>query len=344
MEKRTISLDEVLTASWKRMVELLFRPFDFQYWLIIGFCAWMTILIYDLGSIQQRLFESLMRNQVQIESFSRAVENIFRGSDGTFWERLWQELGPFTGVICFAIGIYVAYLILCLVVEWIRCRFEFVLLSNLLRGTREIRKPWREFGRIGNSYFWGNFLFGCMEYVVIIAGMAILAPQFIAWTKELMAAGTFIMPGAGIWIGFGVMIFVLMAVEYYKWFFYQLLIPIMYRDKLTFLSGLRIMNRLIWKHFWVCFLYYLVILIVWFGFIIAVLVASVLTCCLFLLLLIYVPYIRTLLILPLWIFFRLLGVRFLAELDPRETEPTPGGESAPGEGEESSSSELLPEP
>ena len=341
MEKRAISLDQVLTASWKRMVGLLFKPFDFKKWLILGFCAWMTILIYDLASIQQRILEPMFQNLEQSESFNQTVHNIFKGTEGTLWSRLLQELEPYTGIICLIAALYIGYLILCLVVYWVRCRFEFVLLANLLRGTQEVRNPWREYRKIGNSYFIGSFLVNCLVFLYYMVILAILMPMLIAYLTEL-AAGEVSLPGPGIWICLGILLVSAIILGYYMWFFYQLLIPIMYRDKLTFRQGLRVMNRLIWKHFGICFLYYLVIMVVWFGFLIAVLAASALTCCIFLLLLTSVPYIRAVIVLPFWVFFRLLGFRLLEELDPRDPEPESG--SGPLPEPESVPKEIPAEP
>lgn len=332
MEKRTISLDKVLTDSWKRMVQLLFRPFNFKYWLIISFCAWMTILVYDLASFQQRILNLVFAPLHDSESFKNAVQYIFKGNDGTWWDRLLQELEPYTGIICLIVGIYFAYLLLCLVIYWIRCRFEFVLLSNLLRGTQEIRNPWREHRKIGNSYFIGSFLVNCIVFLYYLVILAILAPQLVSYVKELFDNDGVVLPGPGVWICVGILTVSGILISYYMWFFYQLLIPIMYRDNLTFLQGLRVMNRLFWKRFGVCFLYYLVIMVVWFGFFVAILIASGLTCCIFFLILTNVPYVRAVIVLPFWVFFRLLGVNFLEELDPREPEPGPRIEATPGEG------------
>ena len=114
MGKRQISLDKVLNDSWKRMVQLLFRPFDFKFWLIIGFCAWMTILSIDLGSLMSRIVTPFFETMEQSVSVENAVHHVLKGTDGTFWSRLLQELEPATGIIWLVAGIYVVYLLLCL--------------------------------------------------------------------------------------------------------------------------------------------------------------------------------------------------------------------------------------
>lgn len=332
MGKRQISLDKVLNDSWKRMVQLLFRPFDFKFWLIIGFCAWMTILSIDLGSLMSRIVTPFFETMEQSVSVENAVHHVLKGTDGTFWSRLLQELEPATGIIWLVAGIYVVYLLLCLAAYWIRCRFEFVLLANLLRGTQEIRKPWQEYRKIGNSYFIGSILVNCIVFLYYVVILAVLTPQLIVYAGEISTHNELVLPGPGIWICAGLLMVSTIVISYYMWFFYQLLMPIMYRDNLTFRQGIRVMNRLVWKHFGICFLYYLVMMVVLLGGIIAFGVVSGLTCCIYLLVVTNVPYVRAILVLPFWVFFRLIGPRFLAELDPREPEPDSRDGVAAGEG------------
>lgn len=324
MTKRHISLDKVLTGSWEQMVRLLFKPFEFERWLILGVCAWMVMLVYDLGSILGHFFDRFSTDPETMTRLAGAVGKIAGGTEGSLFERIIQETGFAAGTLYLIAGAYGIYLLLCVVLYWVRCRFEFVLLANLLRGTGEIRKPWREFRAEGNSYFWWTLLISCAVFAVNMAFLAGTAFQAVPWVKDLSNTHQISLPGTGLWCWAGAWMVVALILNYYCWFFYQLLIPIMYRDKLTFGEGIRIMNRLFWKRFWICFLFYLVMMIVICGFIVLVAAASCVTCCIFFLLLTNVPYVRALLVLPLWVFYRLIGVAFLEELDPREPEPGEG--------------------
>ena len=218
MGKRQISLDKVLNDSWKRMVQLLFRPFDFKFWLIIGFCAWMTILSIDLGSLMSRIVTPFFETMEQSVSVENAVHHVLKGTDGTFWSRLLQELEPATGIIWLVAGIYVVYLLLCLAAYWIRCRFEFVLLANLLRGTQEIRKPWQEYRKIGNSYFIGSILVNCIVFLYYVVILAVLTPQLIVYAGEISTHNELVLPGPGIWICAGLLMVSTIVISYYMWF------------------------------------------------------------------------------------------------------------------------------
>ena len=41
---REISVTEAIEPAYDRMKRMLFQPFDFSKWIIIGFCAWLASL------------------------------------------------------------------------------------------------------------------------------------------------------------------------------------------------------------------------------------------------------------------------------------------------------------
>jgi len=222
-----------------------------------------------------------------------------------------------------AVFLLIGFIVLCL---WLRGRFEFIFLDNLMQNRNAIRKPWREFKSLGNSYFVGTLIF----LAVIMAGNLLFAAAgsglALSWLSECAAVRHLVGFGLGriygaVLLGTGWAIFSFLLGLYF-WFFFYLLVPVMYRERIGFREGLRKMNSLIFHHFGTCLLFWLMMLIVQFGFGLVLVVASIATCCIFGFLL-GLPYVGSVLLLPYWTFLRLAGVEFLEQLDPRREPPVP---------------------
>ena len=41
MNCNPVTIGEAVSAAWKRMVQVLFRPFDLTKWITWGFCIWV---------------------------------------------------------------------------------------------------------------------------------------------------------------------------------------------------------------------------------------------------------------------------------------------------------------
>lgn len=330
MADRHISLDRVLTSAWKSMVRILFKPFSLERWLALGFCCWMLTLGGEMGNIANfypRPAYSHSSGNTVARNWER-LDHVLNGNDAPFLQRLAAELGiEHSTLSLWIIGIAALLLLsaaLVVLFYWLRSRFEFIFLDNLMNDRHEIKRPWREFKALGNSYFAGSLIF-----VVLILGFNLLILGFGAglvcsWLSECAAVRHLVGFGETriLWallLGGG-WFFISCAIGLYFWFFFYLLVPIMYRERIGFSQGLRRMNSLFLRHFWSCVLFWLVMLIVQFGFGLAVLVAGLATCCL-LFLLIGLPYVGAVLMLPYWTFLRLAGVELLKELDPRPEPP-----------------------
>ena len=328
MADRHISLDRVLTRAWTRMVQILFRPFSIERWLMLGFCCWMLSLSGDISTILNIGSNALSHDAADTASHApadklAALDNVLNGTDGSFLQRLGTELlwepAAVQGWSLF-IGIAAPLIVILLVVcYWLYCRFEFVFLDDLMRDSTEIRKPWNEFRSIGNSYFAGSLLVTAALFLFNLLFFFLAGSVVLDWLKECGAAREWLAFGASrvyslLFLG-GAWFLISLVAGIYIWFFYFLLVPIMYRDRVGFSEGLRRMNALFRRRFWICLLFWLMMLVILFGFGICLLIGYVLTCCL-LGFLLGIPYVRAVILLPYWTFLRLSGVELLEELDP----------------------------
>ena len=234
--------------------------------------------------------------------------------------------------------IFILLLVLC---YWVSSRFFFVFLDDLIQEKNEIRRPWREFREIGNSYFLGSL--GFLILISAINLLLVATGGFIVWSwlSECAAARHLVAFGSGrigqtLLLAGGLFV-ISLVIGFYYWFLYYLLIPIMYRERIGFCAGIRYMNHLFLKHFGSCFLFWLMMLVVQFGLAAVLAVVMMLTCGLFSFI-IGLPYIRGVAFLPWFAFLQLTGVELLEELDPRPQPPPEPEAAEPAEPEEAAPS------
>ncbi len=337
MADRHISLDRVLTSAWKSMVRILFKPFSLERWLALGLCSWMLTLGGEAGGNFGNFFPRPAppntSGKTAAQSWER-LDHVLNGTDAPFLRRLAAELGIQDSTLYLWIvgiaGFLILVLVLIVLFSWLRSRFEFIFLDNLVHDRHEIKRPWREFKALGNSYFVGSLIFMLLllAFNLLVAGTG--AGIVCSWLSECAAARHLVGFGSSRILGTilltGSWFLISCAVGLYIWFFFYLLVPIMYREQVGFKEGLRRMNGLFRHHFWNCVLFWLVMLIVQFGFGLAVLAVGLATCCL-LFFLLSLPYIGAVVMLPYWTFLRMAGVELLEELDPRP-QPPPEPEAA----------------
>ncbi len=295
MNKPRVSIDQVISNAWQSTKCTLFTSFSIERWFLLGFCCWMVTLVDDLSTA--------------FNLFQNFFPPLLAASPSVF-------IGVLGGIILLAwIGGIAAF--------WLRSRFEFIFLDNLLTGNDGIREPWREFRESGNSFFWGYILFT----VLVCIGHAFLLglPGALGyfWISSYEIPSDFFALGE---IRMWVLIVLLLiwgaysiVTGFYFWYLFFLLVPIMYRDRVNFFEGFRRMHYLIACNLGKCILFCLMIAIILFGIMTVVIIAGVITCCV-LWVLLGVPYIRAVLLLPVWTFLRFSGVALLQALDPREPE------------------------
>ncbi len=329
MTSSPVSVTKILGNGWNRMVQTLFEPFDMKKWFILGFCAWLATLGGSFGNgpgggnFPGNLAEKSSANGNGAVSFWNSLDYVLNGEDGWIFSRLIEEAGWDPNVVSIVVAVSVAAIVLIIalsiVVYWLHCRFSFMFLANLARDTQQISEVWTEFKRSANSYFKGTLLFYVIGTVVFLILFALAVLPFYDWLKESAAAHEFVALGgvrlSGL-IGCSVIIVVLsIGWGFYTWFFNQLLVPIMYRDGLLFREGLARMNRFLCQRFWTLLFYWFLVNLTMFGLMLCVGIAGILTCCI-LFILIAVPYIGAVVLLPLSVFNRFLGIELLDALDP----------------------------
>ena len=298
-----VSCRAAVSPAWQRMKTMLFRPFSLGKWFTLGVSAWLATLGEGGGS-----------------SFSGNA-NDFRKQQGTTgpgqvdFNEVMEPIREFMSrygehVLMIAIALVVVGIALGLFVTWLRARGKFMFLDNVATNRSEISSPWREFSQHGNSLFWWYVLYGlaCLLVFAILMGMA-----FLAVVLPFMRAGTFVrsaIPSIAL-IG-TVWLIVSVIVAYISRFVEDFVIPISYHCDLTIMEAwgkFRTIFRANRGGFVIYGLFYL-------------LLGIAATACIFLFVLatccvggciMAIPYVGTVIMLPVTVFFRAYSLEYLSQ-------------------------------
>lgn len=293
MEPMTYSIRywQPLERAFDRMRRILFEPFDLVTWMVLGFSAWLATLGSgnagggNLGSAPSDIGDS----------FGNAASSLF---DNMF----------LFGLVGLA-GVVVLALIAALL--WLSSRGKFIFLDNVVHEKAEVSDPWRQYKRLGNSLFLWRAAFVGIVIAVVAAGALIPAiPAALVSGGSFEDLSIFAMTSWGIF--FGLIVFCVIVISLFVTLFLDaFVVPIMYRFDLSATQAWK--NLLPWlkAHPGNFILYGFFVLLLTLGFAIVSMLACLLTCCIAAL-----PYIGTVVLLPLWVTYRYLSLEWLAQFDP----------------------------
>ena len=294
------------SLAYQRMKKILFSPFNLNRWFTIGFCAWLAMLGNNGSSGN---FPSNSMSPEEMATFKEWLTNPL-------------ILSIIAGVIIFCLAIGIVFC-------WLRSRGDFMLLQRIYQPDETISACWRRSKDLGHSLFlWriGFFAISCLTLILfgIIAYhtffATLLTPGF-QWDISLLPiALTLLM----------VLLLILMTIHLVIILLWDFVVPIMYWGGLPTTKAWAPVITLCSQHPIAVTIYFLLMAVWWLVAAITILFLAFGTCCIGFLLLI-IPYIGTVALLPMYIFFRAYPIYFLAQWRPDliptpealETPPTP---------------------
>ncbi len=296
-----------VSRSIQRMKELLFQPFDFEKWLVLGFTAWLAGILDGGGT----------------SGSSNVSGPIFPGSEEgeASWpesrEELFEKMRPaleqfqenLHWILPLTIAVTLLLVALGLVLLWISSRAKFMFLDNVVHNRAWVERPWRAFRAQGNSLFVWRLWFGILTSVIFLlwsvaSGWLLVfrldptQPDAVWW----WSLGGVVMVATG----FGLLLaYILMLLE-------DVVIPIMYRERTGTSPAWSRALSLHWSSFPALPLFFLWKILLGFGASLIILTVVLGTCCIagFIL---AIPYLGAVLLLPVTVFFRALGPEFIQQ-------------------------------
>ncbi|HUT31150.1 MAG TPA: hypothetical protein VMX13_15250 [Sedimentisphaerales bacterium] len=300
-EQPRISVIDPIGPAIDRVKAMLFAPFDLVRWLVIGFCAWLANLGRGglSGGFNFGFPGPGPRREIDFEGVRHHVESFF-GVE--------MALIIMIGAFVFIVAVVVAILLL-----WLSSRGRFMFLHCVAQNKAEVKIPWRQYREQGNSLF----LFRLAAGIIFFISVALFVVPILLLTGVIGR-------GAGL-AGFGIIAVVIMLVlvlipvgviySLILKFTNDFVVPIMYLRGSRCIEGWREYRRLLAANAGGFTLYILFQILIAMAISAIVAAFGFLTCCCGFFLL-AIPYVGTVLMLPLPAFMRAYSLHYLAQFGP----------------------------
>lgn len=293
---------------WSR--DVLFRPFDPVKWLVLGFCAWLAMLGQRGGN---------PGGSTQWQEGGDRVD-LGRGLWAA-WEWVLLHLVPVLFVVGFIVFVVVAIWLLFL---WLSSRGKFMFLDGVVCDRGAVVEPWHRFRDRANALFGFRVVVGLIFGACVITFLAFIG--LLVWLGAGADRQAPLLFFAG---GLGLLVFLaeMLAFSLVQFAMNQFVVPLMYLRDDGVIAAWRELRGLFAARPG-SFLLFLLVRIL---FAITVGLVSILACCLTCCI-VLLPYVGTVILLPVWVFLRAFPLYFLSQFGPPYARfATLGPEAAPGD-------------
>jgi len=304
-----VSVTRPFSQAIDRVKLMLFRPFDLGKWFVIGFCAWLAQLgeqgfngSFNFGSGRGQ------GGSVHHE-FERAKEFVM---NNLYW------------IVPLAAAMVVFGVALWLVFTWLNSRGKFMFLHCVALDKAEVSVPWRKYAREGNSLFLFRIGLGLIGAVLSLPLIAIIVVAVLRMVQRGEPSPGGILMSVGI-----VLVLVAVAIVFVliEKFTKDFVVPIMFLRGVGWRKGWGELWGLLTANFGDFILYILFQIVLAMAIGAMTLVVVIATCCIAGCLL-ALPYLGTVLFLPVLVFSRAYSLHYLAQFG-REYDVFPPSTSPP---------------
>ena len=267
--------------------KILFQPFDLKKWFVIGFAAFLSGHLAGVGFNFPSSFGNFQSHRTIPEVISSHFEQ-------------WKPW-----LVVAVVVLAVLFFALVIALTWLKARGNFIFTDCVVRNQAAIGKPWREYRKEGNSYF--LFLLAVMFAVLLLAGLMLASVIGLGWLKQ--GAGE---TGSITSIGFLVFLCVFwISIVIFIGIATYFMVPVMYRKECRAVEAFGDVTLLIWHHLGAFFLLCLFGIVLILAALMIGVIVTCATCCLAV-----VPYVGTVILLPLFVCLRAFGLVFLRQFGP----------------------------
>ena len=290
-----ISVIDPIGPAIEHVRLMLFKPFDLSKWFIIGFCAWLAQLGKGGG-----------------------------GGGGNGWREknfdpgfhaIRESVLAHLAVIIFVGAIVIPIIIIIvLALCWLRSRGQFMFVHCVAGNKAEVTVPWNKFARHGNSLFLFRIVLGFIGFLVI--GLPVAAAVFAGF---VMCATGF-NPAAIMGLTGAIFIVAVVAILFglIAKFTTDFVVPIMFLNTESCVAGWKQCLALISDNkaqmlLYILFQIAIFMAIAFISLTICLVTCCCCCCCCCLLVFFVLPYIGTVILLPLIAFKRAYSLFYLRQ-------------------------------
>ena len=281
-----IEIIRPFNEAFEVMKQILFRPFDLKKWFVIGFAAWLS----NLGNGNYN-FNFRGNDWKDFPGAREIRDTISQIPHSTL----------IFGIVVFG-AVVIALIILFL---WLRSRGRFIFVDCIAKNRAAIAQPWREFRQEGNSYFLFSLAVAAIIIIILLLASAPLLLPVIRSGGRPHLHNVYVLCMLGLWGSVVVLLIVAWAL------IAHFMVAIMYRRRCLAREGFRVAVSLISNYPGEITLYCLFWIALAIGTVFASCIIILATCCIALL-----PYIGTVIALPIYVVLRAFGLRFIRQFGP----------------------------
>ena len=293
-----ITYFDALSRGWGHMKKALFQPFDLWKWFVIGFTAFLAALLDRPGG-----GGGGGRKWDHHPDFDDIAD-----FPSVAWD--WLMSHPvWAGLILFGTLFIIAVIV---VFTWLSSRGKFMFLHNVVHHKAEVTKPWNEYRRQGDSLFLWRLVYGIIDF----AAVALIIVFFFGLITRMFYHD--ITGAQKVYTIMGMVLLFLtffIITSYISLFLNDFVVPIMFKYKLSATKGWGRFLPLMSRYFGYFLLYGIIIFFMIIFVICCVILFGLMTCCIGFLFLI-IPYIGSVVFLPISYTFRAFSVEFLGQFGP----------------------------
>jgi hypothetical protein len=297
-----VSVIDPISPAIERAKLILFKPFDLGRWFTIGFCAWLAYLGTGGGGGGGGGPQWHEPNGLH----PKIAESINAVKEYVLHNLVW--------IIPTAVTIIAAVICLGLLIAWLNSRGRFMFLHCVAGNKSEVKVPWHKFSKHGNSLFLFRVVLG-------LAALAIMALPISGIIFFVILITTHVVPHAvsvpGMMLCIMAIIVLAIALSLVRKFTFDFVVPIMFLRTANCVAGWREFLTILAVNkarFALYILFQIVISIAIATIIFFVCCAGCCLCCASVLLL--VPYIGTVILLPIFVFKQAYPLYYLRQYGP----------------------------
>jgi len=285
-----VSVTEPIQPAIAHAKRILFEPFSARKWFVLGFSAFLA----HLGG-----GGSFNYNGNPFDRSSSGATPDF--SPVTSWI---SEHLPL--VIALAVVFFILMLALAVLFQWLSSRGQLMFLDGVVRDRAEIVEPWNRLRHLGDDLFRFRMmlLLATLALFIVCGGLGALIALPDIHARTFGGAAL-----AGVVVGCGLLILGVLALSLVGAVLHDFVVPIMYHRDLRVPAAWQVLRReLLPGHGWQFVGYYLMSFVLGIASAILMLIGCCLTCCVAVL-----PYISSVVFLPIFVFLRCYSLEFLAQ-------------------------------
>jgi hypothetical protein len=285
-----ISITAPIQPAFAHAKRILFEPFGLRKWFVLGFAAFLAQLggggsTFNLGG----------------NPFDQSHSASPDFGPVTAWISEHLALVIVLALLLFLVGLAVA-----VVFQWLSSRGQFLFLEGVALDRADIAEPWTRLRKLGNRLFRFRLMLLLVGIALLIIcgglGVLIALPDIRARSFGASAILALLLAGGLLFLGVLVLTMVSLLLR-------DFVVPIMYRRELGTSEAWAILRRdLLPGNRWRFLGFYLMTLLLWIAATVLMLLGCCLTCCLALL-----PYLSSVVFLPIFVFFRCYSLGFLEQ-------------------------------